>query len=153
MSRRLGIVFLEGVRGLASVDLSPLANVTQIGDYFLGGCSNLTSIDLRCLSNVRRIGERCSAQFVEVRHASWYCRTVCTIGDVCWRTLLIRALVLYEGRDDGIIRNVGEELAEEFDVDIRTRFSPYREGSQLAGFDCVSLKAIRTRSSLNEKQF
>jgi hypothetical protein len=41
---------------ITSVDLSPLINITSIGDNFLLGCLNLTSIDLSPLSNVTLIG-------------------------------------------------------------------------------------------------
>jgi hypothetical protein len=48
--------FLSDCTGLTSLDLSPLKNVTTIGDGFLSHCSGLTSLDLSSLSEVTRIG-------------------------------------------------------------------------------------------------
>ena len=60
----IGIGFLSNCKNLTSIDLSPLSNITQIGDWFLSGCRNLTTIDLSPLLNVTQIGKyflyRCS---------------------------------------------------------------------------------------------
>ena len=42
---------------ITSIDLSPLSNITTIGDGFLANCRNLTSIDLSLLSNITTIGD------------------------------------------------------------------------------------------------
>eukprot|EP00658_Telonema_sp_P-2_P048214 TRINITY_DN36690_c0_g1_i1.p1 TRINITY_DN36690_c0_g1~~TRINITY_DN36690_c0_g1_i1.p1 ORF type:complete len:124 (+),score=15.25 TRINITY_DN36690_c0_g1_i1:284-655(+) len=52
----IGDSFIGGMSSLTSIDLSPLCGVTSIGSYFLDTCSSLTSIDLSPLSNVVTIG-------------------------------------------------------------------------------------------------
>jgi hypothetical protein len=54
---RIADHFLVGCRGLISLDLSLLSNVTTIGRYFLAYCRGLTSLDLRGLENITTIGD------------------------------------------------------------------------------------------------
>jgi hypothetical protein len=42
---------------LESINLSPLSNVTSIGNYFVNECNKLESINLSGLSNVTSIGK------------------------------------------------------------------------------------------------
>eukprot|EP00760_Papus_ankaliazontas_P028006 PhM_4_TR3474/c1_g2_i1/m.77882 len=53
---KIGNNFLHGCSRLTSLDLSPLANVRHIGSGFLDGCGALTSLDLSPLKNVTQIG-------------------------------------------------------------------------------------------------
>ena len=48
--------FLSGMKCMAAVNLSALANVTCTGEGFLGGCSELTELDVTPLANVIDIG-------------------------------------------------------------------------------------------------
>ncbi len=43
---QVGDGFLHGCSSLRSLDLTPLASVTQVGDHFLYGCSSLGALDL-----------------------------------------------------------------------------------------------------------
>jgi hypothetical protein len=52
----IGNNFLSSCSELTSLDLRGLTNVTTIGSFFLDGCSGLTSLDLRGLTNVTTIG-------------------------------------------------------------------------------------------------
>jgi hypothetical protein len=47
---------MQGVYGITTIDLSPLTQMTSIGDNFLHGCSKLTEINLEPLEGVTSIG-------------------------------------------------------------------------------------------------
>jgi hypothetical protein len=49
--------FLDGCKGLISVDLRPLRNLEDIGDYFLSRCSGISTLDLTGLDNIKSIGK------------------------------------------------------------------------------------------------
>jgi len=49
---------LQGCEKLKSINLSPLKNVTEIGDGFLIGCKSLTCIDLSPFNKVESIGNQ-----------------------------------------------------------------------------------------------
>jgi hypothetical protein len=53
----IGDNFMYDCRSLTSIDLSLLLNVQSIGNYFMRGCEGLISIDLSGLSNVQSIGD------------------------------------------------------------------------------------------------
>jgi hypothetical protein len=42
--------------GITNIDLSPLFNITHLGDYFLSYCKGIINIDLSPLSNIKHIG-------------------------------------------------------------------------------------------------
>ena len=52
----IGNCFLEDYEVLSKIDLSPLTNVTSIGHSFMSGCSSLESINLSPLTNLKTIG-------------------------------------------------------------------------------------------------
>lgn len=52
----IGDAFLVGSCRLATLDLNPLRNVTRIGNEFLFECFSLTTLDLSPLSNVTEVG-------------------------------------------------------------------------------------------------
>jgi hypothetical protein len=57
ISGRVPHSFLRMCKGLVSVVLPDMTNVTEIEKNFLGECDTLTSIDLSSLSNVTEIGD------------------------------------------------------------------------------------------------
>ena len=65
----VGSDFMVNCRSLTSIDITPFANVTKIGQQFMLNCSSLTSIDLSPFSNVVTIG----------RHFMYGCRSLTTI--------------------------------------------------------------------------
>ena len=54
---RLPVVFLAECSGLTTLDLSPLARITELPEGFLKGCSGLTSLDLSPLTHLKELPE------------------------------------------------------------------------------------------------
>lgn len=55
--RGCGRCFLDGCRGLPTIDLSPMERVTSIGSWFVDCCSELTGLHLSPMERVTNIGE------------------------------------------------------------------------------------------------
>eukprot|EP00760_Papus_ankaliazontas_P013383 PhM_4_TR15703/c4_g3_i11/m.85064 len=53
----INCLFLADCYALSSLDLSPFSNVSKIGGVFLSRCCALTSLDLSPLSNVSEVGD------------------------------------------------------------------------------------------------